>query len=139
MPGFASHKLQRRANSRRGDTRGQGTASTKRTALQLRQGPTMGPLTDRDVAERFADTVTELGYDRAELARLARCTKDGSKHWVDASRCPSLPKALEMARADPAIRKWLIHEAGETAEFESSENINRAIREQIKQVLQDLT
>lgn len=75
-------------------------------------------MTDHDVAERFQKVV--LGFTPAQLAKAARCTKEGAKHWVYGTRCPSLPKALEMARTMPAVKEWLASEMGG---FESSQTI----------------
>lgn len=99
--------------------------STRRKVPTVGRQTTIGPLTDRDVAERFSATV--IGFNPSQLAQAARCTKEGAKHWVNGSRCPSLPKVLEMARAMPAVKAWLMHEMGEASEFDSPEFIDRVL------------
>lgn len=111
-----SRALRPRINSRPDRGLRRAAASTRREVPPVVSMPPIGPLTDRDVAERFSAKV--VGFTPSQLAKAARCTKEGAKHWVNGSRCPSLPKVLEMARAMPAIRSWLIHEMGEAAGFE---------------------
>lgn len=118
--------LRTRSNHRRRDTRSQARASIRDEVPTVVGQTTGGPLTDHDVAERFSATV--LGFTPAQLAQAARCTKEGAKHWVYGTRCPSLPKALEMARSVPAVRKWMLQEMGERVGFDSPEEIDRAIR-----------
>lgn len=82
-------------------------------------------LDDREAAERFSAAV--IAFSAADLARAARRTKAAAKGWKDASRAPGLSSTINMARSIPAVRKWLLHELGEAAGFDSQAEIQMAI------------
>jgi hypothetical protein len=66
------------------------------------------PLSDRDAAERFSLITVE--FSSGDLARAARRTKAAAKGWKDASRAPGLASIINIARALPSVRQWLIAE-----------------------------
>jgi len=80
---------------------------------------------DRDAAEKFSAVVVE--FSAADLARAARRTKAAAKGWKDGSRAPSLASARNMAVSIPAVRKWLMYEMGEVAEFDDSRVIAKVM------------
>lgn len=84
-------------------------------------------LDDREAAERFSAAV--IPFSAAELARAARRTKAAAKGWKDASRAPSLASTLNLAKQLPAVKAWLLHELGETAEFDTERKLDMLIRE----------
>ena len=119
--GTALNRKRSVSRKERGTTRQR--SSIRRDVPTVVSPITGGALTDHDVAERFSARI--VGYTPAQLAKAARCTKEGAKHWVDGSRCPSLPKILEMARTMPAVKEWLASEVGG---FESTETISQLLR-----------
>jgi hypothetical protein len=122
--GRSSQALLRRRVS--GDTRGQAPASIGGGAANVAgQTNVAASLDDREAAERFSATV--LPFSAADLARAARRTKAAAKGWKDASRAPSLASTLNMARNIPAVRKWLLHELGEVAEFDDPRVLAAAV------------
>lgn len=83
------------------------------------------PLTDKEAAARFSATVDQ--YSSGELARAAVRTKSAAKGWKPSSdnlRAPSLASIINMARALPCVRDWLLEEIEGP---ESVESIVRAL------------
>ena len=77
------------------------------------------------MAERFAEVVAP--FSAADLAKAARCTKEGAKHWKNGTRCPSLPKTLEMARSLPVVDAWLQaerHRGHDVGEFDCPRSLD---------------
>jgi hypothetical protein len=69
------------------------------------------PLTDKEAAYKFSARVS--GYSAAELARASVRTKSAAKGWKASSdnlRAPSLASVINMARALPCVRDWLLEE-----------------------------
>jgi len=69
------------------------------------------PITAKEAAYRFSQNTS--AYSAAELAQAAVCTKSAAKGWKptgDNLRAPSLAATINMARALPAVRDWLLEE-----------------------------
>lgn len=98
--------------------------STRRGATTVVAPTTVG--SSRDIAERFATHFA--GYAPAQLAKPAKVTKEAARLWLKGERCINLKDALELVRAKfPGARAWLALEMGESAGFDSPEEISRRL------------
>jgi hypothetical protein len=82
-----------------------GMATTRLTARTKVVSP---PVTEREVAERFAAVI--IRFEVGELAQGANATKEAGKKWKAARSCPNLAKTINMARSIPSIGGWVIGE-----------------------------
>lgn len=83
-----------------------GMAGTRLTARTKVVSP---PVTEREVAERFAAVI--IPFEVGELAQGANATKEAGKKWKAARSCPNLAKTLNMARSLGTVCGWVISEA----------------------------
>lgn len=127
----------RRRNVAQGNSRAQGSSATRRGAANVTARTNVtASWDDREAAERFSAAV--IDFSAADLAKAARRTKAAAKGWKEASRAPGLSSTLNMAKNLPAVRKWLLHEMGEVAEYDDPRVLARAIT-MLQRAQKDLT
>lgn len=91
---------------------------------------------EREAAERFSAVAQD--FSTGQLAQLGRATKGSAKNWKAGRVFPNGATLINLARNHPAIKKWLLHQIGEAAEYESPEYIDRLVRAEVQRAIRDL-
>lgn len=82
--------------------------------------PRKQAVTNRDLAEKFADKVKD--YSASQLAKAANRTKQAAKGWLDGSRAPDSASLLNMARSLQCVQELMFEESGVDRAFASGSN-----------------
>lgn len=82
--------------------------------------------TDRELAESFSAQV--IGFSSGQLAKAARCTKEGARHWLNASRCPSVARLFQMAQSLPTVRDWIYANVGPDDRAAQSQSLDTVVQ-----------
>ena len=80
---------------------------------------------EREAAERFSTVAQD--FSTGQLATISRSTKGSAKNWKAGRVFPNGATLINLARNNPAIRSWLMHEIGEVAEFDDSRVIAKIV------------
>jgi hypothetical protein len=123
---MATANLRRRINSRAERGLDRMPSSTRVRANNLLPSNKLLTFIDeREAAGRFS-TVAQ-GFSEGELATISRSTKGSAKNWKAGRVFPNGATLINLARNNPVIRSWLLHEIGETAEFDDPRVLARAM------------
>lgn len=88
---------------------------------------------EREAAERFSTVAQD--FSTGQLAQLSRSTKGSAKNWKAGRVFPNGATLINLARNNPKIHAWLLHEIGEAAEFQSPEYISRMVEAEVRKHL----
>jgi hypothetical protein len=88
---------------------------------------------EREAAARFSAVAVD--FSTGELATLSRSTKGSAKNWKSARVFPNGATLINLARNNPAIRKWLLHEIGDGVEYQSEEYLSRMVAAEVRKHL----
>jgi len=118
--------LRTRMNSRADHGQARARSSTRSRGTKFVPSTKFVPKIDeREAAQQFSAVVTD--FSAGQLASASDRSKETAKNWKAGRAFPNGASIINLARANPTIRAWLMHEIGETAEFDDPRVLARAM------------